>query len=361
MARLPQARRPFPAPWGRLPAAVALLLSLAACRPSEPPPTDIFGSPAAPATIQAAQPTPTATALPSPTPRQAPALPATPVPEAQPGEGLAARSSAGANWHRWDNPLLPSPRFFPGMCRHPLSGSLMLFGGTGVWEGYLNDLWLLQEDGWYWLEAPGPAPQPRTSPAMSYDEERRVVVLFGGAGDNGAFGDTWLFDGTGWTEQHPPSSPSPRTAMVMAYDATRKQTVLFGGLFAHGMDGTYLGDTWIWDGTTWAPRAAANSPPPCTSACMVYDVARGASSCSVGGTKAVPSRAPGPGMAPLGSSDGPPTVHLQGCMPAWRTTSRGRRWCCSGGWLTGRRRTTPGCGMAAIGRRYNRRRARPWR
>lgn len=161
------------------------------------------------------------------------------------------------------------------MCQHPLTGSLMLFGGTGVWEGYLNDLWLLQEDGWHWLEAPGPAPQPRTSPAMSYDEERRVVVLFGGAGANGAFGDTWLFDGTRWTEQHPPSSPSPRTAMVMAYDAARKQTVLFGGLFAHGMDGTYLGDTWVWDGTAWLPRAAANSPPPRTNACMVYDAARG--------------------------------------------------------------------------------------
>ena len=51
----------------------------------------------------------------------------------------------------------------------------------------------------------------------------------------------------------------------MAYDAARAQVVLFGGL-----DGQILqdehplekDDTWVWDGTNWTQKSPANSPPP---------------------------------------------------------------------------------------------------
>jgi hypothetical protein len=35
---------------------------------------------------------------------------------------------------------------------------------------------------------------------MAYDPGRGLVVLFGGNNQNALFGDTWMFDGSNWTE-----------------------------------------------------------------------------------------------------------------------------------------------------------------
>src|SRR5947208_1517520 len=51
--------------------------------------------------------------------------------------------------------------------------------------------------------------------------------------------------------------PPARAGMGMAYDAGREEVVLFGGA---GADGTHLGDTWVWDGTTWTQLFPATSP-----------------------------------------------------------------------------------------------------
>jgi hypothetical protein len=56
----------------------------------------------------------------------------------------------------------------------------------------------------------------------------------------------------------------------MAYDAARGEVVLFGG-----WDGTLLGDTWTWDGTTWTEEHPAISPPARILMGMAYDPGRG--------------------------------------------------------------------------------------
>jgi len=86
------------------------------------------------------------------------------------------------------------------------------------------------------------------------------IVLFGGATQSGTYlNDTWTWDGTNWTEQTPPVSPSPRTS-YMTYDGATGNVVLFGGNDAAGS----LGDTWTWNGTTktWTQLNPANSPSP---------------------------------------------------------------------------------------------------
>lgn len=55
-----------------------------------------------------------------------------------------------------------------------------------------------------------------------------------------------------WTQQHPATSPPGRFGASMAYDRATGDMVLFGGLGdAGGLLGS-LGDTWTWNGTTWA-------------------------------------------------------------------------------------------------------------
>jgi hypothetical protein len=57
-------------------------------------------------------------------------------------------------------------------------------------------------------------------------------VLFGGYG-NRAFSDTWTWDGTTWTQQHPATSPPARGQAAMACDAATGTAVLFGGTTPH--------------------------------------------------------------------------------------------------------------------------------
>jgi hypothetical protein len=74
---------------------------------------------------------------------------------------------------------------------------------------------------------------------MAYDAATGTVVLFGGF----AFGDTWTWDGTTWTQQAPPAHPSARSAASMAYDAATGTVVLFGG--SRQINGARAG-TWTW-------------------------------------------------------------------------------------------------------------------
>src|ERR1700690_1136285 len=45
---------------------------------------------------------------------------------------------------------------------------------------------------------------------MTYDAATGTVVLFGGLGGKRYLGDTWTWDGTTWTQQHPAAHPVPR-------------------------------------------------------------------------------------------------------------------------------------------------------
>src|SRR5437763_10211951 len=96
---------------------------------------------------------------------------------------------------------------------------------------------------------------------MAYYAATRTVVLFGGVtGKNNRvttyLNDTWLWDGSTWAHAHPATAPGPRTGASMAYDGARGKLVLFGG-----GNGVQRDDTWTWDGSTWTRQHPATSPP----------------------------------------------------------------------------------------------------
>jgi hypothetical protein len=99
---------------------------------------------------------------------------------------------------------------------------------------------------------------------MAYDAADGQVVLFGGELLYGPhyqqrLGDTWTWDGSTWTKRFPVHSPSPRASgYSMGYDSTTGQVVLVGGSQEGGV---YLNDTWTWDGTDWTQQHPAHSPP----------------------------------------------------------------------------------------------------
>ena len=137
----------------------------------------------------------------------------------------------------------------------------------------LGDTWTW--DGTTWTQQhPATAPPARFWASMAYDAATGNVVLFGGRDASGRdIADTWTWDGTTWTQQHPATSPSSREGSSMAYDAATGTVVLFGGLKQNG-NGAFNG-TFTWDGTTWTRQAPVTKPPARWGAAMAYDAATG--------------------------------------------------------------------------------------
>lgn len=151
-------------------------------------------------------------------------------------------------------------------------GKVVMFGGNGG-AGLLNDTWVW--DGTDWTQmAPPVSPEPRAYHAMACSRYLGGVVLFGGLSlTNGALGDTWIWNGTQWNLAAPSKSPPARYWHAMAYHSGYDAVILFGGTGG----GNYYNDTWIWDRGDW--RAAATSslatPSKRYSHTMTFDSVRG--------------------------------------------------------------------------------------
>ncbi len=177
----------------------------------------------------------------------------------------------GTTWLPLHPPLSPPPRDSASMVYDAARGTIVLFGGVSDSGTLLGDTWTW--DGTTWTEQHSPSSPPaRDGAGMAYDPVHRVVVLFGGETAQGrvtpALSDTWTWDGTTWTEQHPPSSPPARSGAGMAYNVATQQMVLFGGGYGYP-----LNDTWTWNGTTWTEQYPSTSPPARSHASMAYDAA----------------------------------------------------------------------------------------
>jgi hypothetical protein len=203
------------------------------------------------------------------------------------------------------------------MATHPGTGFVLLYGGKDG-AAVLNDAWLWNGSNWSALPAPptpaltapglaadgndlllvgssGQAPgvvhavrwngtwtqvyrsapaDDRFLPALALDTQRNEVVRFGGRelilGPGAYQNDTWTWNGS-WTRRNPATSPPPRSYASMAFDPLRNQVVLFGGY-----DGqNHLGDTWLWNGTTWQPALPGPAPQPRQMHTTAFDPTRG--------------------------------------------------------------------------------------
>src|ERR1041384_4562063 len=77
--------------------------------------------------------------------------------------------------------------------------------------------------------SPALSPAARSYFAMTYDEVRGKVLVFGGFDGSKYLNDTWTFDGSNWTKVDTATSPPARSACQMADDRRTHQVVLFGG------------------------------------------------------------------------------------------------------------------------------------
>ena len=181
----------------------------------------------------------------------------------------------GSNWTQESPQTSPSVRFGHAMAYDSAQGQVVLFGGLSFLNEFsisLNDTWVWDGSNWT-QKSPQTSPPVRSQHAMAYDSTHGQVVLFGGAGENERpVNDTWVWDGSNWTEKAPQTSPPERYQHAMAYDSTHGQVVLFGGADENG---AALNDTWVWDGSNWIGESPQVSPPARVSPAMAYDSGHG--------------------------------------------------------------------------------------
>ena len=174
---------------------------------------------------------------------------------------------------------------------------LVLFGGQDAETGQtLGDTWVFDGNGWLRLD-PSPAPAPRSAHAMAYDSARERVVMYGGVvldpgtGQATTSDEVWEWDGVHWVPQIAIASPGPRESHAMTYDENRHLVIVYGGRLVNNQaiqQQKYdFGDTWGYDGTSWTQLATTGPAPAAFSgsgyfggggrshSAMTYDATRG--------------------------------------------------------------------------------------
>ena len=168
----------------------------------------------------------------------------------------------------------------------PALSAVVLFGGVSVAQPTgMNDTWEFASG--QWTNVTGAvAPPPRVGGGLVYDAAGGYLVLFGGESTDFTeysptiYGDTWVFNSTGWHELRTLGAPSPRTDFAMTYDAASTEVVLFGGGVRSSTTGLWslFHDTWTFRGGQWTniTATAGIAPSGRVRAGLVYDPVIGA-------------------------------------------------------------------------------------
>jgi hypothetical protein len=106
---------------------------------------------------------------------------------------MSGRASAQADWTQQHPTTSPPARTFTAMAQ--LGDKAVMFGGGGVSQT-LGDTWIWNGTNWsqithFGIFGNGPQPQARTNASMAFDPDTGQAVLFGGVAGSQTLGDTW--------------------------------------------------------------------------------------------------------------------------------------------------------------------------
>jgi DNA-binding beta-propeller fold protein YncE len=172
-------------------------------------------------------------------------------------------SAAAANWVLLSE-ATPPPVSGSNLTYDPVTQDVVYLGDVGGSDG---ETWLFNGSSWS-QQTTAASPPPLYEPSIAYDAATGYVVLYGGY--NGAPNDdqTWLYDGTNWTLQNTPAGPPPLAGASLAYDPSLGELVMYGG---GNDDYSPTSETWTYNGTTWTEQFPVTSPPPADDCGFAYD------------------------------------------------------------------------------------------
>ena len=159
-------------------------------------------------------------------------------------DGQSMLERVGNNWMGVGAGMLPTQVVAPAVMYDALTATVTMLRAD------VNTV--LQWSGGAWVASDGPAPVSLTGIAADPAHHRLVVS------STDALDQTWSFDGA-WHRLVPAHQPGPRgrIAGVMAYDPVRGAIVLHGGITT-APSYAILHDTWLYDGTDWSQLSDAD-------------------------------------------------------------------------------------------------------
>ncbi len=180
----------------------------------------------------------------------------------------------GVTWTQQFPSVSPSARSWNtnAMVFDTKLGKVVLFGGQADFV-FNNETWEWDGTSKTWTQqSPAHSPSPRNA-TLAYDDAAEQMVLFGGNTNGIAYDDTWTYTGVDWIEHQPATVPEARTDNGLAFVPLLKEVVLYGGLAGSCEDCGQgrLNDTWLWDGTNWSQVQTSASPQPSSGVSFTYD------------------------------------------------------------------------------------------
>jgi hypothetical protein len=146
----------------------------------------------------------------------------------------------------------PAPRYWHSLTYDPVRNRTVLFGGLSATDTLLGDTWLW--NGSTWSQAsPATSPTARYGHATTFDSSagRNYVLLYGGR-PGSTIDDFWEWNGTTWYRRCNNCVPGDRADTGLVHDPVRHVTVLYAG---YASSGDYYPTTWEYNGSTWSQKA----------------------------------------------------------------------------------------------------------
>ena len=136
-------------------------------------------------------------------------------------------------------------------------GRLVVFGGDQ--GGPSDDTW--EWDGSTWTQMSPASSLPAMKQCdMVYVPGLATTYLFGGSDGTTLYDETWAWDGVNWTQLSPATVPPARRQHFMACDTSSSTVFMYGGFSTASTTWTNHKDTWVFDGTNWTEIVTANFP-----------------------------------------------------------------------------------------------------
>jgi cysteine-rich repeat protein len=169
----------------------------------------------------------------------------------------------GTTWTQLSPATSPPARAFHAMAYDSVRKRVVMFGGEPNGIGHLTDTW--EFDGTTWIQRfPSVKPRAREFAGMAFDSTRNKIVMFGGNIDLvGNSAETWEFDGTNWSLRTPASPPPPGSVTAAFDELSHVVIVVRPG-----------GDTFLFDGSDWTQLFGTILPPASIGEPIAFDQAR---------------------------------------------------------------------------------------
>jgi hypothetical protein len=184
-------------------------------------------------------------------------------------------------WKKMDVKTTPPSRRFAHMEYDPVQKRTVLVGGSDGFN-YLNDTWLW--DGTQWSEIKKNRLDARALAMMWFDPTAKKMTIYGGIGRPNAedatrrYLDQWQFDGAnGWTKMKTLTTfPGERYGAKVLVDPRNNEVRMFGGLRVDpvGTSGrvqVFANDVWGWNGTAWSKVETTRVPTARENFMLAYD------------------------------------------------------------------------------------------